>query len=238
MTWIQTRSGLAFDLLDPKPEQINLADIAWSLGRLARYTGHGLRHCSVAEHSVRCSDIAERKWNQSVAWDCLMHDAHEAYTGDVSRPLKEAIKRVYRRGRDGGASAFYPPDPLAWIEAMCAGVVAKRFNYNLAASSVREADGADLAAEMSLNLKLPPPRAWVFDVEGLAHKTLREDPGLWEEMPGSMTHRLASQAFLTRVVELAPDTETVAEAHEAKLWVDKWFAESLEEVRLGAVPAP
>ncbi len=49
--WIQTRAGLAVDLLDPKPSQFSLLDIASSLSRLCRYTGHSRDHTSVAERT-------------------------------------------------------------------------------------------------------------------------------------------------------------------------------------------
>ena len=53
--WIQTHSGLAFDLLDPKPDQINIHDIANALSKLCRFTGHVKQFYSVAEHSIRVS---------------------------------------------------------------------------------------------------------------------------------------------------------------------------------------
>ena len=96
MTHIVTASGTEFDLLNPQPEYVHLSDIAHALARIPRYTGHaraGL-HCSVAEHSVRVCRLAMRAYpgpdKHDYHWAALLHDAHEAYVGDVSSPLKRA----------------------------------------------------------------------------------------------------------------------------------------------------
>lgn len=102
MTSIRTASGIAFDLFHPKAEDVRIADIAHALARLTRYTGHGRAgmHFSVAEHSVRVCRYAMHACryggieSESAAWHwaALMHDAHEAYVGDVTSPLKRAMR--------------------------------------------------------------------------------------------------------------------------------------------------
>lgn len=84
MTWIQTYTGIQFDLLNPTPEMVVIEDIAHSLARLCRFTGHANRFYSVAQHSWLCSFKSPPKY----ALEALLHDAHEAYTGDLNRPLK------------------------------------------------------------------------------------------------------------------------------------------------------
>lgn len=86
-SWIQTRSGLRVDLLDPQPEQIDILDIAYSLSMLCRWNGHTNIYYSVAQHSVLCSMYASAEF----ALPCLMHDAAEAYIGDIARPLKNLL---------------------------------------------------------------------------------------------------------------------------------------------------
>jgi hypothetical protein len=83
--WIQTYTGLAIYPLDPRPEEIELLDIARALSHLCRFTGHTKRFYSVAEHSVHCSRIVPP---EHALW-ALLHDASEAYISDVSRPLKQ-----------------------------------------------------------------------------------------------------------------------------------------------------
>lgn len=95
MTWIQTNSGRSVDLLNPKPETIHLPDIAHALGRLCRYTGHTKRHYSVAEHSIMIARHLERNGaGADLILGALLHDAHEAYIGDFSAPLKAAVRAL------------------------------------------------------------------------------------------------------------------------------------------------
>lgn len=90
MNYIETFSGKNLYFKDPKSEDIWIGDIATSLSNLCRYVGHVPKHYSVAEHCVlglnflRVNDINIRK-----AW--LLHDAAEAYVGDISSPLKKLL---------------------------------------------------------------------------------------------------------------------------------------------------
>lgn len=80
------------DLLNPCPADIDLGDIARGLSNLCRYTGLCETFYSVAEHSVHAADLARRdRQPVEVQRAVLMHDAAEAYLGDVSRPLKKLL---------------------------------------------------------------------------------------------------------------------------------------------------
>jgi len=81
---IITRSGKKLDLLYPDPEQIEALDIAHALAHLCRFTGHTKTFYSVAQHSILVAEQVPR----SMAREALLHDAAEAYVGDVSTPLK------------------------------------------------------------------------------------------------------------------------------------------------------
>lgn len=85
--YIQTFSGGRAYLLDPRPEDINLLDIAHGLSNICRFGGHTSEHYSVASHSVLVSTLCEKD-NALVG---LMHDATEAYVGDVVSPLKGVL---------------------------------------------------------------------------------------------------------------------------------------------------
>lgn len=86
---LETASGIAFDVYNPTEEMVTLEDIARSLSLICRYNGHLPKFYSVAEHSVRvawrlqsiCSSTREQLGG-------LLHDAAEAYVGDMVRPLK------------------------------------------------------------------------------------------------------------------------------------------------------
>lgn len=85
--YIQTYSGGRAYLLDPRPEDINLLDIAHALSNICRFGGHTREHYTVAAHSVLVSTLC----NEDNALLGLMHDATEAYVGDMVSPLKSAL---------------------------------------------------------------------------------------------------------------------------------------------------
>lgn len=82
--WIQTFTGRRFFPLAPKPEDLDIIDIAHALAYQCRFAGHVTEFYSVAQHSVRVSFIVPPE----VALCGLMHDASEAYLVDLPRPIK------------------------------------------------------------------------------------------------------------------------------------------------------
>lgn len=89
MSWVQTYSGKAVDLFDTKPEQIDFNDIAHALSLLCRFTGHTREHYSVAQHCVLVSKLLP----EEIQIYGLLHDAHEAYLGDINTVVKRVINR-------------------------------------------------------------------------------------------------------------------------------------------------
>ena len=110
---IATASGISVNLMKPHVGIIDIRDIAQSLGAQCRFTGHTDGFYSVAEHSVECANLVLSlvPWNvlntmtdeqkRTLQLEALMHDATEAYLGDVSRPLKslldsyKALERIW-----------------------------------------------------------------------------------------------------------------------------------------------
>jgi 5'-deoxynucleotidase YfbR-like HD superfamily hydrolase len=91
MSILRTRSGGHINLLDPDPDVINIEDIARSLSNTCRFNGQ-CDFYSVAEHSVLAARIADDIGLPDVAiFGALMHDAAEAYVGDVCTPLKKLL---------------------------------------------------------------------------------------------------------------------------------------------------
>ena len=99
--WQQTFTGRQAWALDPRPEDIDVRDIAHSLALQCRFAGHCRQPYSVAEHSVRVSFVAEKAYRgyhehtrngeaviRTYTLAALLHDASEAYCVDVPRPLK------------------------------------------------------------------------------------------------------------------------------------------------------
>lgn len=93
MPWMLTASGHQVRINRPRPEQIVIADIAHHLSQINRFNGAACRPYSVAEHSLLVAEIVEREFGLGVHGQlaALMQDAHEAWVGDVSSPVKEAI---------------------------------------------------------------------------------------------------------------------------------------------------
>lgn len=93
-SWIQTRHGVAFDLLDPRADNVRTEDVAHHLSRLARFTGAttGDVGYSVAQHSVLVADLLEL-WGADARLqrEGLLHDAGEAYYGDWTSPAVRAL---------------------------------------------------------------------------------------------------------------------------------------------------
>lgn len=85
---IQTFTGEMFDVFSPDLDKIHMKDISHSLSMLCRYGGHAHAFYSVAEHSLLMSRYFADLGNFDLARVALLHDATEAYMGDLVRPLK------------------------------------------------------------------------------------------------------------------------------------------------------
>jgi uncharacterized protein len=150
--WVQTYTGKAFSLTDIKVEQIDILDIAHSLSNQCRYNGHCQRFYSVAEHCI------EMSWMDKIdPLVGLLHDAAEAYVGDIVSPLKRILK--------GG----FQPSSLKLIEDSLNRKIEKKFGlpWNIIDSNqVNYADRILCATEKrdilglcekEWEIELPPP---------------------------------------------------------------------------------
>jgi 5'-deoxynucleotidase YfbR-like HD superfamily hydrolase len=90
-----TYTGRTFWPMDPRPDEVSILDIAQALSHQCRFSGHTREFYSVAEHSVRVSQIVPAPHQ---LW-ALLHDAAEAYLLDWPRPLKQngLMGWLYRR---------------------------------------------------------------------------------------------------------------------------------------------
>jgi len=94
--WLQTASHGVFRYGDPADSTYTIADIARSLSLQPRFLGHSSRFLSVAEHSLMVLAIVQcmiPNCDQLLAVHALLHDAHEAFTGDIPSPFKQWLKR-------------------------------------------------------------------------------------------------------------------------------------------------
>ena len=87
--YLQTVSGRWVNPFDPDPKQIDPGDIARALANQCRFGGHCRVFYSVAQHSVIVSRLVEERGGDAEdVFAALMHDATEAYLGDMPHPLK------------------------------------------------------------------------------------------------------------------------------------------------------
>ena len=123
---VSTKSGRRVSLLNPSPSQIVIGDIAHGLAHQCRFNGHTNKFYSVAQHSVLVASILPRELRLAG----LLHDASEAYLGDVVQPLKDLLPEYQS------------------IEANFCEVLGARFGVNLQHNyAIRHADLVVLATE-------------------------------------------------------------------------------------------
>jgi 5'-deoxynucleotidase YfbR-like HD superfamily hydrolase len=150
--WIITQSGVKFDLLNTTTYMINIKDIAHALSNVCRFGGHSCKHYSVAQHSVLASYIVSDEFKLCA----LMHDATEAYIGDMVSPLKAVIPQ------------FKEIEQNLWE------VIAKKYNLpKYLPEEVKLADMQMLKAEKKY--LLPETDPWDF-LEGIRETNLYIEP--------------------------------------------------------------
>ena len=97
MTNINTVSGKQVNIEDPRPETIDIADIAHALSFICRGCGNTKIFFPVARHCVWCArEARERGASAAVVLACLLHDASEAYMMDLPKPIKDNLLPQYR----------------------------------------------------------------------------------------------------------------------------------------------
>jgi uncharacterized protein len=87
--FIQTVSGRRVNPFALAASDIDVDDIAQALANQCRFGGHCESFYSVAEHSCLAADLVRSRGGDATdALWALLHDASEAYLGDLPRPLK------------------------------------------------------------------------------------------------------------------------------------------------------
>lgn len=97
MVLSETVSGNIIDLLDPDPNKIDIWDIAISLCRECRWSGQTEEPYTVAAHCMQGAwELESEGANVATQMAFLLHDASEAYIGDIPSPLKTFLGEPIR----------------------------------------------------------------------------------------------------------------------------------------------
>lgn len=183
MTWMLTASGARVELRCIALDTICIEDVAHHLSLINRWHGATCRPYSVAEHSLFVAEILEREHGVTSPHTLLaglLHDAHEAYIGDLSTPMKRLLGSPW-------------DDEERRIEHAVRSAFAVRVPSAAAAALIKRADLQALAAEWrdlivhpyDVPPAAPQPPAWI---------DLRSRAGMdWRDW---------RQAFLDRFAEL------------------------------------
>jgi 5'-deoxynucleotidase YfbR-like HD superfamily hydrolase len=99
--WQRMLSGRRLDLIDPSPLDVEIADIAHGLARVARWNGQtkGPEIFSVAQHSLLVEALfaaADSSLSAGARLAALLHDAPEYVIGDMISPFKAAVGGDYK----------------------------------------------------------------------------------------------------------------------------------------------
>ena len=87
--------------------------VAHALAQINRFTGHASRPYSVAEHSLLvCDIVASTGLGCHAQMAALLHDAHEAITGDVATPVKWALGTAWLMFENEHAAAVRAGDHI------------------------------------------------------------------------------------------------------------------------------
>src|SRR3954471_15095769 len=185
--FIQTLSGRRINPLDASPEDIDPVDIAGSLANLCRFGGHSRWFYSVAQHSlIVCDLLAAQGATPDELMAALLHDAAEAYLGDLPHPIKHRseLGAVFRAAEKG-------------LEA----VIAERFSLPEAAARIKPLDRALLATERRIFSTI----SWVWpELDGVAPLDLEIDPWLPDRAREEFTRRYDRLAAQRKQLSRAP----------------------------------
>lgn len=157
--WMQTFTGRMFWPLDPRPEEIFIEDIAHALSHYCRFGGHCKTFYSVAEHSLFVANLVPAKDRLHA----LLHDAAEAYLGDMINPLKRTMPEYERA------------EHAVWL-AVC-----QRFNISpCLPTSVRIADRIAVMTERR-DICSTPPASWGAGFEDVPPAVAEIRPAMFPE---------------------------------------------------------
>ena len=172
--YVSTYLGNRFYLSLPHIDDVAIEDIAHGLAYQCRFNGQTREFYSVAQHSVMVMSLVPEEHRLAA----LLHDAAEAYLGDMVKPLKN----------------LFPA--FSEIEAQVMAIIGQRFGVELAQlhRSIKQADLIALATEKrDLMQHSTEPWTYLAGVEPVS------------EYIRPMPPELAKKSFLQAFAEMRED---------------------------------
>ena len=204
MTWMPSCNGLPIELATPQALQVDFAEIAHALSHLNRSSGNAMTPVSVGLHTLIGLDLCA---TASLRAHWLLHDAHEARTGDVTSPMKEATRwiAIDMFGSDRG------PDIADRIDEVRREIERRHDAAIYAAAGLARPDALTAQAIKHVDLRAlaterrdfyrrgPAPRAWAIDT---ITPPITPGPKVWRwHSPAEVADRLI-EAFRTHLPAL------------------------------------
>ncbi|AMP13698.1 hypothetical protein [Collimonas pratensis] len=137
---ILTYTGRYICLAEPRDVDFHISDIAHALSQICRFGGHTRQFYSVAQHSVLVSQMVPVDYRLQA----LLHDAAEAYFGDMVQPLKrmEALQH-YRDYEQSMQSRLF--EAFGVIPTTHSTEAVKRADLEMLATERRDLMAPDMA---------------------------------------------------------------------------------------------
>ncbi len=216
MAWVQTLTGQVLDFANPciSREQL-FTDVAHGLATTNRYAGQLQVPLSVAQHSVLCSEAAlDETGDPHLAAFCLLHDAHEAFIGDIPSPAARAIADEAAKSvmdATGNASVAKAVRIRVTVSihslkrrvdrAVIEAAGLSWASFTAAEERIREFDIRALRTERDV-LMMRPPQPWDESIESARRLRLRRPLKCWAWPEAEERFRSALAQFLPE--EAAP----------------------------------
>lgn len=110
---MRTSTGIYLNILNPTVDMFDIEDIAHALSQIPRFGGHLPIFYPISEHCISVAEMAQKDgFSKSQIFNCLMHDASEAYICDIVTPVKRVLSNYYE------------------VEKNLMKIISEKFNFN------------------------------------------------------------------------------------------------------------
>ncbi len=164
--WMQSRFGRATDMVHPTVEQVDFWEICLTLAHINRFTGCASPSVSVAFHTLLVADLVDEPLKPYA----LLHDMHEARTGDISTPAAQALGEIACELYEDSSEARYVKDVIEELKGRHDGVILSAAGLPPPTLEQKaEIKIADLRALLTerRDFMSRPPKPWHESIEAL-----------------------------------------------------------------------